>query len=78
MHQFYPLLLLFPIAFLIFGLRGHISIYNWYGLQENAWLEQSFFLIRNVVALTLPFIFAHFYIKGFKDGKEAGNPSAVV
>ncbi|MCP5052299.1 MAG: hypothetical protein GY940_34340 [bacterium] len=76
LHQYYPLLLLFPIAFLVFGLR-HVSTYDWYHAHHNSWLSADFFIIRNVIALLLPFIFAHFYVKASEKG-ETGNTHAVL
>jgi len=69
MQQYYPLLLLFPAAFLIFGLR-HIGVYPW-APHTNGWLDGSLFLVRNVGALLLPFFFAHLYVGA--SGKESAK-----
>jgi len=61
MQEYYSLLVLFPIAFLIFS--RHISVYEWAIYPPNGWLNIDFFVIRNVVILLLPFIFAHFYVR---------------
>jgi hypothetical protein len=61
LQEYYPLLLLFPIVFLIFG--RHITAYDWAVYQPNSWLTPAFFMLRNVILLVLPFIFAHFYVQ---------------
>lgn len=75
MQAFYPLLLLFPAAFLIFG--RHVSVYGWTE-HPNAWLEPTFFIVRNVVALLLPFVFARFYVQASRKGSEKTGMFAVL
>lgn len=57
--EYYPLLLMFPAAFLV--LSRHLDIYPWLG-EPNHWLKPDFFMTRNVVVLLLPFVAAYFYI----------------
>jgi hypothetical protein len=75
--QYYPLLLMFPLAFLVFS--RHLAIYPWLH-HPNGWLDPQFFIIRNVVVLLLPFIAAHFYAakreKG--TGKKKGTGTWAV
>lgn len=73
LQQYYPLLLLFPISFLIFA--RHISVYSWTE-HPTAWLDSTFFIIRNVLILLLPFIFAHFYVQASK--KESAKVGVLA
>lgn len=66
--EYYPLLTLFPIAFLLFA--RHIVIYPWSG-SPTSWFNPTFFILRNVFILLLPVIFAHFYVESVK--KETPN-----
>ena len=65
--QYYPLLLMFPLAFLVFS--RHLAIYPWLH-HPNGWLNPQFFIIRNVIVLSLPFIAAHFYAQKKGTGKQ--------
>lgn len=69
LQEYYPLLLLFPIAFLIFA--RHVSVYSWVGQHFIGWLEPVFFIIRNVLFLFLPFVFAHLYVRASR--RESGR-----
>jgi hypothetical protein len=65
--EYYPLLLLFPIAFLIFA--RHISVYAWAANPGGSgWLSPLFFIVRNAAILLLPFIAAHFYVRAARQG----------
>jgi len=65
--QYYPLLLMFPITFLIFA--RHITVYAWAANPVGSgWLKPSFFIVRNAVILLLPFIIANFYVRAVKRG----------
>jgi hypothetical protein len=75
MQQYYPLLLLFPIAFLIYA--RHISAYAW-SEHPNSWLNGTFFVVRNVLVLLLPFIFAHLYVQASKKESEKTGFFAVL
>lgn len=59
LQSFYPLLLIFPIAFLAYA--RHVSAYDW-SHNPHGWLSPTYFIVRNVIALLLPFIFAHIYV----------------
>lgn len=59
LQRFYPLLLIFPIAFL--GYARHVSAYDW-SHDPHGWLSPTYFIVRNVIALLLPFVFAHIYV----------------
>lgn len=77
MQQYYPLLLLFPLIFLVYA--RHVSVYNWSsGDFHMAWLTPTFFIVRNVVALLLPFIFAHFYVQSVKKASPKTGFFAVM
>jgi len=76
LQEYYPLLLLFPIAFLIFA--RHVSVYLWAGEHYNGWLEPTFFIIRNVLFLFLPFVFAHFYVRASRRESEKVGLFAVL
>ena len=70
LQEYYPLLVLFPITFLIFA--RHITVYSWVE-HPNGWLEPMFFIIRNILFLFLPFVFAHLYVKASKkESKQVG------
>jgi len=73
LQEYYPLLLLFPIAFLIFA--RHVSVYSWTE-HPTGWLEPTFFIIRNVLVLLLPYIFAHFYVQASK--KESAKVGVLA
>lgn len=45
----YPLLYMFPLAFLIFS--RNLSAYPWYEHSPNGWLTPDFMLVRNVIML---------------------------
>lgn len=75
MHQYYPLLLIFPGAFLIFS--RHLEFYNW-TQHPTAWLNPAFFIIRNVIFLSLPLLFAHLYVRASRDKSEKVFPFAVL
>lgn len=73
LQHYYPLLLLFPFAFLIFA--RHVTVYGWTE-HPGAWLNPTFFIIRNVIVLLLPFIFAHLYVRASQ--KESGKTGLVA
>ncbi|HLP61227.1 MAG TPA: hypothetical protein VK186_20460, partial [Candidatus Deferrimicrobium sp.] len=75
--EYYPLLILFPIAFLIFS--RHISVYSWAANPgAGGWLSPLFFILRNAFILLLPFIFAHFYVRSVKQGSPKTGLWAVL
>jgi hypothetical protein len=76
LQEYYPLLLLFPIAFLIFA--RHVSVYDWVDRHPNGWLEPTFFIIRNVLFLLLPLVFAHFYVRASKKESDRVGFFAVL
>jgi hypothetical protein len=59
MLRFYPILFVFPACFLL--MFRHVSVYPWHDTQPNRWLAPDFFMMRNIVALLLPFLFATIY-----------------
>ncbi len=75
MQQYYPLLLIFPAAFLIFS--RHMDVYPW-TQHPTAWLDSTFFIVRNVVALLLPFIAAHFYVRASRKESEKTGFFAIM
>ncbi len=75
LQAYYPLLLLFPMAFLIFA--RHVSAYAWVQ-HPTGWLNPRFFIIRNILVLLLPFFFAHFYVRAFKKGSSQTGLFAVA
>jgi len=76
-QRYYPLLLLFPLVFLVYA--RHISAYNWSsGDYHMAWLTPTFFIVRNVAALLLPYIFAHFYVQAVKKESPRTGLFAVL
>ncbi len=73
--QYYPLLLIFPVSFLVFS--RHLDIYPW--LQEpNRWLDPGFFIWRNVTVLFLPFLAAFFYERRVRSGGSNSGKWAVL
>ncbi|MCP5107067.1 MAG: hypothetical protein GY950_27020 [bacterium] len=76
LQEYYPLLLLFPIAFLIFA--RHITVYSWAGHHYSGWLEPTFFIIRNFLFLLLPFVFAHLYVRASEKESEKTGLYAVL
>lgn len=71
MQQYYPLLLLVPLAFLVYS--RHLTVYGWAHSHPNAWLDGTFFIVRNVFFGLLPFVLAHFYVKSAeKDSPKRG------
>jgi len=75
LHQYYPLLLMFPLVFLVYA--RHVSVYHWFD-QGNGWLNPLFFILRNAVVLLLPVIFAHFYIRGVNNQSPRRCTHAVL
>lgn len=76
MQEYYPLLILFPITFLVFA--RHITVYDWALYTPNGWLTPVFFIIRNTIMLLLPFIFAHFYVQSSKKESPKTGLFAVL
>jgi hypothetical protein len=76
LQEYYPLLLLFPIMFLIFA--RHVSVYPWAGHHFNGWLEPVFFIVRNVLFLFLPFVFAFFYVRASRKESNRVGLFAVL
>lgn len=76
MQEYYPLLILFPLTFLIFC--RHITIYDWVLYPPNEWLTPVFFIIRNTIVLILPFILAHFYVQASKKESPGTGLLAVL
>jgi hypothetical protein len=76
MQEYYPLLVLFPVIFLAFS--RHITVYDWVLYPPNVWLTPVFFIIRNTIALILPFIFAHFYVRASKKESPKTGLFAVL
>lgn len=56
----HPLLLAFPLAFLVIGLR--LSIYPW-AAHPTGWLAPGFFVARNVVLLLVGWVLAMLYAR---------------
>jgi len=75
LQQYYPWLLLFPLVFLVFS--RHVAVYNW-SHHPNGWLNPSFFIIRNTIALLLPFILAHVYVKASQNKSQRTGLFAVL
>lgn len=73
--NYYPLLILFPVVFLIFS--HDITIYSWTE-HPSGWLNPMFFIIRNTFLLLLPFICAHFYAKSVWQGSTKKGFWAVT
>ena len=76
MQEYYPLLILFPIIFLVFC--RHITVYEWVLYPPNGWLTPVFFIIRNIIVLILPFILAHFYVQASKKESPKTGLFAVL
>jgi hypothetical protein len=76
LQEYYPLLILFPAAFLVFA--RHITVYHWAIYQPNGWLTPTFFILRNTVLLTMPFIFAHFYVEASRKESPGTGLFAVL
>ena len=70
-----PLLTLFPAAFLIFG--SDLSAYAWHK-HPNAWLSPGFFVIRNVVMLSLTAIVGILFARACKTNATSKNTLAVM
>ncbi|MGE5340535.1 MAG: hypothetical protein ACM3SY_03545 [Candidatus Omnitrophota bacterium] len=74
-QRYYPLLALFPIAFLIF--TRHMAVYPWTAAPAR-WFNQPAFIIRNEIFLLLPLIFAHFYVRAARKESRALGVYAVL
>ncbi|MCU0284996.1 MAG: hypothetical protein MUF15_01230, partial [Acidobacteria bacterium] len=75
--EYYPLLIMFPVIFLIFG--RHISVYPWAReYSASGWLNASFFISRNVLILLLPYLAAHFYVRSVKQASPRKGLWAVL
>jgi len=75
LQEYYPLLLIFPLTFLVFA--RHVSAYKW-SHHPDAWLSPTYFVVRNVIALLLPFVLAHFYVRESKKESQRTNLFAVL
>jgi hypothetical protein len=75
LQEYYPLLLIFPLTFLAYA--RHVSAYEW-SHHGNAWLSPAFFIVRNVIALLLPFVFAHIYVRASRKESEKTGFWAVM
>lgn len=75
MQEYYPLLAMFPIIFIIFSI--HAPAYRW-SWEPGAWLNLPFFMIRNTIAYLLPFIVAHFYVTASRKSSEKTQLAAVL
>ncbi len=73
--QYYPLLLLFPLLFLIFS--RHVTVYGWME-HPDRWLNPMFFIIRNTIALFMPFLMAHFYVRSVQKESQRQGLFAVL
>jgi hypothetical protein len=56
------MMLFIAVLFAIFALTGKIHLYDW-SHHQNAWLNQQFFVIRNIVLLLLSWIVAGKFAK---------------
>ncbi len=65
LKDYYSILLIFPFIFLL--ISGHMDIYSWSEHQEG-WLSEGFFIIRNFIALLLPFIFSYILVRSISKG----------
>jgi hypothetical protein len=76
LQEYYPLLVMFPVAFLVFS--RHITAYGWAEEHYSGWLSPSSFILRNVLALLLPFITAHIYVQSSQKNSEKTGLWAVL
>jgi hypothetical protein len=56
------MMLFIAVLFAIFAFTGKIHLYDW-SHHENAWLNQNFFIIRNIVLLLLSWVIAGKFAK---------------
>ncbi len=73
--KLWPLLYLFPVAFLIFA--RNISFYGWVD-HQTAWLEPNLFIVRNVAVLLLTAIFGHLFVRAVGRKSSARGKLAVL
>jgi hypothetical protein len=73
--KMWPLLYIFPVAFLIFA--RDISFYGWVD-HQTAWLEPQFFVIRNVAILLLTAIAGHLFALAAGRKSKARGKLAVL
>jgi hypothetical protein len=75
MQDYYPLLLIFPLAFLAYA--RHIPAYDW-SQNQTSWLSPTFFIVRNFIALLIPFLIAHLYVQASKKESPRTGLFAVL
>lgn len=71
----YPALLVFPFAFAVFGADLHL--YPWTH-HTTAWLEPTFFLVRNTAMLFLTFLAGAAYVRAARRDVASKGPLAVI
>jgi len=76
LHRFLPLLILPPFAFLIYALH-HTPLYAWHE-HPTAWLEPTFFTIRNVAFQLLTFGLAYLYVRASRGQSPRTGVWAVL
>lgn len=72
---FYPLIPFIAILFIVFGFR--LDIYPWTHLQHK-WLNQPFFVLRNVILLLISYDFARRFAKASLREKESKVNWAIL
>ena len=75
LQKFYPFLAILPSVFFIFS--GELSLYPWFH-NPGRWLNQSFFISRNISLLGLTFLSAHFYVANSTKNSTNKNFWAVL
>lgn len=70
MLSVYPMNLFLALLFAVFFLTGKLHLYDWTE-HQNAWLNQGFFVIRNIVLLLIV------WVVGGKFAKESLSESSV-
>ena len=73
--KLWPLLYIFPVAFLIFA--RDLSLYGWLE-HPNAWLRSDFFIVRNVALLLLTAVAGHAFVAASSGGKKFRGKLAVI
>jgi len=71
----YPLLLMFPALFLVFCTR--LEAFPWHS-HPTAWLEPTFFVVRNTVLLAAVAVAAHFFVRRTLAGAPGARALAVL
>lgn len=73
--KLWPLLYMFPVAFLVFA--RDLSIYGWLE-HQTVWLQADFFVVRNVALLLLTAIGGHWFVAATIAGKGYRGTLAVL